>query len=81
MTRIYRERMDESRSISASEYSAKLKNIDRLLDKSQQYRAPKDSAIHARFFRPSCRSVNIGMLSRVYIPVLGTLFILSNAII
>lgn len=61
MTKIYHERIAEPGKLRPSHFEAKLKRVNRLFDAGQQYRAPKDSAVHARFFRPSCRGVNIGM--------------------
>lgn len=35
--------------MEASHFVAKLKQADRLFDAGQQYRAPKDAAVHVRF--------------------------------
>lgn len=60
VNRIYDERIAEPGRMEASHFVAKLKQADRLFDAGQQYRAPKDAAVHSRFFRPSCRGVNNG---------------------
>lgn len=53
MNRIYDERIAESGKLEASHFEAKLKNVDRLFDAGQQYRAPKDAAVHVSFLEVS----------------------------
>ncbi|MCJ1426325.1 hypothetical protein MMC29_004228 [Sticta canariensis] len=66
VNRIYDERIAKPGKLRAAHFEAKLKKVDRLFDAGQQYRAPKDAAVHSRFFRPSCRGVNNGESSTVH---------------
>ena len=53
MNRIYDERIAKPGKLGASHFEAKLKKVDRLFDAGQQYRAPKDAAVHVSFLEVS----------------------------
>lgn len=67
MNRIYDERIAESGKLEASHFEAKLKNVDRLFDAGQQYRAPKDAAVHVSCFEVSL-SYNFYCLCKKFSP-------------